>query len=383
MSDCPRIFALGQWLRSVLVVAPSIALATTAFPAEPIKIGAYGSLTGKEATWGQSYERGVRLGLEDVNAAGGVLGRPLQILFEDNQSKPGESATAVRKLLSRDKVVAVLGEVSSGRSLEAAAICQQAKVPMISSGSAPKLTQVGTYIFRAHFIDPFQGTVMAQFARTKLNARRVALLTEATNAYSVGLAKFFAAEFTSGGGTIIVEQKYSSAERDFKAQLTAIKATRADALFVPGYYTEAGLIVAQARQLGLEVPILGGDGWSAPELLRLGGPALRNTYYCDNFSTESKLPETQRFISHFRARYAGFPDGVAADAYDTVLMLADAITRAGGPDPQKIRDALATTRNLAGVGGPLTINEQRDQLKPAYILGFKDGDYHLNEIIRP
>ena len=362
MSEGLRILALGARLHHVLVVTTSVVLATAAFSAEPIKIGGYGSLTGKEATWGQSYERGVRLGVEEVNAAGGVLGRPLQLLFEDNQSKPGESATVVRKLLSRDKVVAVLGEVSSGRSLEAAAICQQAKVPMISSGSAPKLTQVGTYIFRAHFIDPFQGTVMAQFARTKFKAARVALLTDATNAYSVGLAKFFGAEFTSGGGAITIEQKYSSAERDFKAQLTAIKAAHVDALFVPGYYTEAGLIVAQARQLGFEGPILGGDGWSAPELLGLGGPALRNTYYCDNFSAESKLPATQRFIAKFRERYAILPDGAAADAYDSVLMIADAITRAGGPDPVKIRDALATTRNLAGVGGPLTINEQRDQL---------------------
>ena len=351
--------------------------------AEPIKIGVYASLTGKEAMWGQSSEKATRLAVDDVNAAGGVLGRRLVAIVEDNQSKPGESATVVRKLISRDKVVAILGEASSGRSLEAAPICQKARIPMISGGSNPKVTQAGNYIFRTHFIDPFQGTVMSRFAREKLGARRLALLTEVTNAYAVGLAKYFSADALAHGASIVMEQKYSAGERDFKAQLTAIKAAGADVIFVPGYYTEAGLAIVQARALGLAIPVLGGDGWEGPQLVEIGGASLRDTYYCNNFSIESDVPETRRFIERYRDRFGSVPGGTAADAYDAVLMLADAITRAGSTEPTQIRDALAATRGLRGVGGPLTVDANRDQIKPAYILGYRDGDYRLVQVVNP
>jgi branched-chain amino acid transport system substrate-binding protein len=224
---------------------------------------------------------------------------------------------------------------------------------------------------------------MAKFAREKLGAKRVALLTEVTNAYSVGLAKFFRERFVADGGTIVVEQKYSAAERDFKAQLTAIKSAGIDAIFVPGYYTEAGLIVVQARELGLQVPVLGGDGWSAPQLAEIGGAALKDTYYCDNFSVEAKLPEATRFIAHFKERYGAEPDAIASVAYDAVGMLADAIKRAGAAEPAKIRDALATIKDLPGVSGKITIDEHRDPVKPAYVLGFKQGTYGLIEAIYP
>jgi branched-chain amino acid transport system substrate-binding protein len=370
-----------------LVFATAFATATCAADAvattEPIKIGVYASLTGKEAVWGQSAEKATRLAIDDVNTNGGVLGRPLLVIIEDNQSKPGESVTAVRKLISRDKVIAILGEASSGRSLEAAPICQQARIPMISGGSNPKVTQVGSFIFRTHFIDPFQGTVMSRFAREKLGAKRLALITEVTNAYAVGLAKYFSADAEAHRTPIIIEQKYSAGERDFKSQLTAIKAAQVDAIFVPGYYTEAGLIVAQARELGLDIPVLGGDGWEGPQLVAIGGSALRETYYCNNFSSESDVPETRRFIARYQERFHSMPGGTAADAYDAVLMLTDAIKRAGSTEAEKIRAALATTRGLRGVGGPLNVDANRDQLKPAYILGYNSGDYHLVQVIQP
>lgn len=368
---------------SFVGVALALLASSLAIAADAIKVGAYASLTGKEATWGQSYEKGARLAIDEINAAGGIAGRPLQLLLEDNQSKPGESTTAVRKLINRDKVVAIMGEVSSGRSLEAAPVCQQARVPMITNGSNPKVTQVGDYIFRATYIDPFQGTVMAKFARERLGATRVALLTEVTNAYSVGLAKYFVDRFTNAGGTVVLQQKYGAAERDFKAQLTAIKAAGVDALFVPGYYTEAGLIVAQARQLGLNVPILGGDGWSAPQLVEIGGAALADTYYCDNFSTETDLAASQRFIARYRQRYHEDPDSIASVAYDAVGMLADALRRAPTTEPARIRDALATIRDLPGISGMITMDEHRDPLKPAYVLGYREGAYHLVQTIRP
>jgi branched-chain amino acid transport system substrate-binding protein len=351
--------------------------------ADPILVGAYASLTGKEATWGQSYEKGVRLAVDEINTSGGVLGRPLKLVLEDNQSKPGESATVARKLISRDHVVVVLGEVSSGRSLEAAPVCQQARIPMISNGTNPKVTEVGAYIFRVAYIDPFQGTVMATFAKEKLGAHRVALLTDATNAYAVGLGKFFREKFVAGGGTVALEQKYSAGERDFKAQLTAIKQAAPDAVFVPGYYTEAGLIVAQARELGYTGPILGGDGWAAPQLLELAGAALANTFYCDNFSVEADSKVTQDFIQRYRARYHEDPDSVAPLAYDAVGMLRDALTRAGSTDADKLRAALASIKDLPGVSGTITVDANRNPLKPAYIVGFKDGRYRFLQAVKP
>ncbi len=379
--------------RPMIRIAAALCLAGTALLAvpwtraadksNPIKVGVYASRTGNEAVWGQSYERGVVLAAEQINAAGGVLGRPLQLIVEDNRSKAGESATSVRKLISRDKVVAVLGEVSSGRSLEAATVCQQLRVPMISNGTNPKVTETGDYIFRVAYIDPFQGTVMAQFAREHLFANRVALLTDTTNAYAVGLARFFKEKFMTDGGVVAIEQHYTSSERDFKAQLTAIRAAGVDGLFIPGYFTEVGLIILQARSLGLEAPILGGDGWSSPQLVPQGGAALRNTYYCDNFSLETDLPVSRHFIERFRQRYGEDPDSIAPLAYDAVTILADAIARAGAAKPEKIRNALAETKDFPAVTGNVTIDPQRNPQKTAFVVGFSDGRYRLVKTVQP
>ena len=256
---------------------------------EVIKVGEFASLTGKEATFGQSSHKGTLLAIEELNAAGGVLGKKFELITEDTQSKQGESASVVRKLVSRDKCIAILGEVASGRSLEAAPICQNAKVPMISPSSTnPKVTEVGDFVFRVCFIDPFQGTVMALFAKNTLKAKNVAVLTDAAAPYSVGLATFFKEKFVADGGKISVEQKFSSGDKDFKAQLTAIKASNPDAIFAPCYYTEAGLITQQARQLGINLPIFGGDGWEAPELLQIGGKAMDGTFYSTHYSPEDK-----------------------------------------------------------------------------------------------
>ena len=380
----PRLHRLLQTARRVLL-AGAVGLATVRADdaPKPWKVGAYASLTGSEATWGQSYERGSRLAIDEINAAGGVLGRPLELVIDDNRSKSGDSATIVRKLISRDKVIAVLGEVSSGRSLEAAPFCQQMRIPMISNGSNPKVTEVGDYIFRVAYIDPFQGAVMARFAREHLHITRVGLLTDTTNAYAVGLGRFFKERFMHEGGIVALEQRYSGSERDFKAQLTALRAASVDAIFVPGYYTEVGLIAVQARELGFRGPILGGDGWASPQLAELAGAALHDTYYCDNFSLESNDPVTRRFIERYRARYQVDPDSIAPLAYDAVALLADALTRAGSAQPAKLRQALATTSGFAGVSGSLTIDAKRNPQKPAYVVGFRDGQYRLVTTIAP
>jgi len=353
--------------------------------AEPIRIGQYASLTGKEASFGQSSHQGVVLAVEELNARGGVLGRPVECLVEDIQSKAGESATAVKKLIARDRVVAVLGGNASTNSLEAAPVCQAASVPMIAiSSTNPKVTAMGTYIFRVCFIDAFQGAVLAKFARGTLQARRVALLTSVSAPYSVGLSRVFRERFTAAGGTIVAEQKYTEGDKDFRAQLTAIKALSPDAIAATGYYTEAALICRQARDLGINLPIFGGDGWEAPQLIALGGPAVEGTYYSTHYSAESPAPEVQSFIRKFRARYDGeTPDAVAALGYDATLLLADAITRAGSTAGPRVRAALAATRDFPGVTGRTTIDADRNTSKPAIIVTVRDGRVQFVDAVTP
>jgi len=351
-----------------------------------IKIGEYASLTGKEAAFGQSSHKGTLLAIEEINAAGGVLGQKLDLITEDDQSKPGEPSTAVRKLIARDKVVAILGEVASSRSLEAAPVCQSSRIPMISPSSTnPKVTQIGRYIFRVCFVDSFQGTVLAKFAKDTLHSRRVALLTSVSSAYSVGLAKFFKDRFTADGGEIAVEEKYSEGDKDFHAQLTAIKAANVDAIFVPGYYTEAALICKQAHELGiLGVPIFGGDGWEAPELVQIGGADVEGCYYSTHYSPQMPSSEVQAFVKKFRARFGGeTPDAMAALGYDSAMILADAIKRAGSTQNTRIREALAATKNFPGVTGRTTIDSQRNATKSAVIITIKDGRFKFVQTVEP
>jgi branched-chain amino acid transport system substrate-binding protein len=360
-------------------------LLVTLRAADPIKIGEYASLTGKEAGWGQTSHRGVVLAIEEINAAGGVLGRPLQLVYEDNQSKPGESATAAKKLLSRDKVVALIGEVASGRTLEVAPIAQAARIPLIAPAATnPKVTQTGNYVFRVCFIDPFQGSVMAKFARDELKARRVAILSSVSNAYSVGLAKIFRDTFVAGGGQIVTEKNYSEGDKDFRAQLTAVKSAHVDAVFLPGYYTEAALLVRQARELGLTMPFFGGDGWEDDQLLKIGGDALNGCYYSTHFSTEDTSPAVVSFIAKYKARWGGeVPGAYSALGYDSIGVLADAIRRAGTTDGPALRDALAATKNFSGVTGTTTINEHRDASKPATIIALKGGRAVFYKTVAP
>ncbi|MCX6933724.1 MAG: ABC transporter substrate-binding protein [Verrucomicrobia bacterium] len=365
----------------------ALAAATAALTAqETIKIGEYASLTGKEASFGQQSHKGLTLAIEEINAAGGALGRKLELFTEDNQTKPGESATAAKKLISRNKVVALIGEVASGRSLEAAPIAQAAKIPMIAPAATnPKVTQTGNYIFRVCFIDPFQGTVMAKFAQNDLKAKRVAILSSVSNAYSVGLAKFFKETFVANGGLVVSEKNFSEGDKDFRAQLTAVKAANVDAIFVPSYYTEAALIARQARDLGLTVPLFGGDGWVADQLLEIGGDALNGCYYSTHFSPENQDPVVQAFVKKFKARWGANenPDAFAALGYDAAFVLVDAIKRAGTTDGPKLRDALAATKNFAGVTGVTNIDANRDASKPAAIIAIKGGKLEFLKTVAP
>jgi branched-chain amino acid transport system substrate-binding protein len=371
--------------RFLLLPVATAAFASAAPAQNPIKIGEFASLTGKEAAFGQSSHKGTLLAIEELNAAGGVLGRPVELTTEDNQSKQGESATIVKKLISRDQVIALLGEVASGRSLEAAPIAQNFKIPMISPSSTnPRVTEMGTYIFRVCFIDPFQGTAMAKFAKNSLHLKKVALLTSVSSPYSVGLAKYFKETFAAIGGEIAIEQKYSEGDKDFKAQLTAIKAAGVEGIFVPGYYTEAALISKQARELALVGPIFGGDGWEAPQLVEIGGKAMEGTFYSTHYSPENSSPAVQSFVAKFRARFAGeTPDAMAALGYDSAMVLADAIKRAGTTEHSKLRAAIAATKNYDGVTGRTTIDSNRNATKSAVVITVKDGQFKFVESISP
>jgi branched-chain amino acid transport system substrate-binding protein len=350
-----------------------------------IKVGEFASLTGKEATFGVSSDEGTVLGVEQINAAGGVLGKKLELHTEDDLSKAGEAATAVNKLISRDGVVAILGEVASSRSLEAAPICQQSQIPMISPSSTnPKVTETGDYIFRVCFIDPFQGTVMANFATKTLKAKKVAIFTDVKSDYSIGLTKFFKQGFLANGGQIVSELDYSGGDKDFKAQLTEIKSANPDAVFVPGYYTDVALICIQAKQLNLTAPLFGGDGWESDQLVTIGQDAVEGDYFSTHYAPDEDTPQSKSFVAAYEKRFNGkVPDAMAALGFDSVMILADAIKRAGSIDGPKIRDALAATKDFACATGTTSINSQRDAVKPAVILQVKDGKFKYIETVNP
>jgi branched-chain amino acid transport system substrate-binding protein len=359
-------------------------VAASALGQDEIKVGEFASLTGGSASFGQSSHKGTALAIDEINAAGGVLGKKLKLITEDDQSTAGQPATIARKLISQDKIVALLGEVASSKSLEAAPICQQNKIPMISPASTnPKVTEVGDYIFRVCFIDPFQGTVMSKFALSR-GWKNVAVLTDVKQDYAVGLAEFFIKGLTAAGGKVVKEQKYSTGDKDFKPQLTSIKATKPDAIFIPGYYAEVSLIAKQAKLLGLKVPLLGGDGWVGDSLIKVAGNALDGSFLSCHFSSDDKDAAVQGFVAKYKAKYNGeTPDDMAALGYDSAVILAEAIKKAGTTEGEKLKEAIAATKEHKGITGVITLDAQRNATKSAVILGIVDQKFQFIEKVAP
>ncbi len=352
--------------------------------AEPVRIGFFMSITGRDASFGEASLAGARIAVDEINGAGGVLGRRVELVVEDDRSLAGESATAAKKLISRDRVVALVGECSSARTLEAAVVSQASGIPLVTPAStSPRVTQVGDTVFRVCFIDSFQGEVMATFARRRLGLRRAALLIDSTAPYSVGLADYFSRTFTALGGEVVASQKYAGTDTDFRAQLTAIRAAAPDALFLPGYYVAAGLVARQARDLGLGATLLGGDGFEAPQLLEIGGAALEGACYSTHFAAENTGPVSRAFVERFQRRFGTVPNGLAALTYDAVRLVADAIGRAGTTERTALRRALASTRGFPGATGMTTINANRDADKDAAIITVRNGRLTFVETIRP
>ncbi len=349
-----------------------------------IRIGEFGSLTGAQATFGISTDNGIKLAVEEINAAGGINGKTLRITAYDDQGKPEQAAVVVTKLITQDRVQVVLGEVASSLSLAAAPICQQNKTPMISPSSTnPKVTQVGDFVFRVCFIDPFQGQVMADFAMGHLKAKTAAILRDQKSDYSMGLADFFIKRFQEKGGTIVSDQSYVAGDIDFKSQLTRIRGQKPDVIFVPGYYTEVGLIAKQARELGVKVALLGGDGWDSAKLYEIGGLALNGCYFSNHYSPESTDPKVKDFVAKYKAKYGEVPDALATLGYDTMGVLAAALKSSKSLSGEDIRDSIAATRNFFGVTGSISLDANRDAVKPAVVLEIEGGKSSYVSTVNP
>jgi branched-chain amino acid transport system substrate-binding protein len=355
---------------------------TTSDPNAPLVIGAYLSMTGPLATFGQTTARGAQMAVDEINAAGGIKGRELQLAVLDDQGKADEAGNTVARLIDVNGASAILGEVASTLSLVGGRIAQRRKVPMVSPSSTnPKVTQVGDYVFRVCFLDPFQGFVMAKFAHQHLKLTRVAIFRDVRNDYSIGLADAFRKAFTRMGGQIVAEESYGAGDTEFSAQLTKLKGQEPEALYVPGYYTDVGAIARQARRLGLTAPMMGGDGWESSELRSIGGKDIVGSYYSNHFAHDNPTPNARRFIAAYQARYHEAPSALGSLGYDSAMVIADAMRRAKSFDPRDIRDALASTANFSASTGSLTLDAERNPVKPAVVVRVTEtGDAFEAEI---
>lgn len=385
-----RLFASALVAGAVLGLNAATAMGRLAADGDTIKIGHYGSLTGSEATFGRSTSQGIRLAIKEFNAAGGLDGKRIELKEYDTRGDAGEAKLSVERLVKADGVAAVLGEVASKLSLAGGPVCQEAGVPMISPSSTnPKVTQIGDYVFRVCFIDPFQGYAGAKFAREDLKAKSAAVLVDQAQAYAVGLADEFIKNFEKMGGSIATRQSYTGGAQDFTAQLTTIRTARPDVIYIPGYYTDVGNIALQARKLGLTQPLLGGDGWDSEQLAKIAKDAIEGCYYTNHYAPDQPDARVQTFIKDYRAEYGSTPDGLAALGYDAAKILFDAMKRAKGVDHKALRDAIAATKNFPGVTGDITINAERDAKKSAVVveMAVPDGkdlpEPRFRQIVKP
>lgn len=356
---------------------------------DTIKIGVNLELSGGVASYGQSIAEGLELATAEINKEG-IDGKKIKLIKVDNKSEASEATSGAIKLTSQDQVAAIVGAATSTNSIAQVQIAQDNKVPVISpSGTSPEITfskdKLNDYIFRTSFIDPFQGTVAANFATKEIKAKSAAIYIDSSSDYSKGLAAAFKEQFEKNGGKIVAEEAYIAKDTDFRSTLTRLKSAKPDFIFLPGYYEEAGLIVKQARETGLDVPFMGGDGWDSPKLVEIaGGKALNNTFITNHYSSGDPDEKIQNFVSAFKAKYKDkSPDAFNALGYDTGYFLADAIKRAGSADSKKIKEALEKTADLELVTGTFTLDEKHNPIKSATILEFKEGKQVFNTKINP
>jgi branched-chain amino acid transport system substrate-binding protein len=351
----------------------------------PIKIGFFGDLSGPTFNFGQSAKNGMLMAADQINQAGGINGRPIDVVIDDDHGSPEQAAELTGKLINQDHVVSIIAAGTSGNSRAAAPKAQAAHIPMISPSSTdPAVTQVGEYIFRACFVDAFQGEVMARFAAQTLGAKKAAILFDFNSPYGRGLTEFFELSFAKLGGQIVAKPSYMQGDTDFKGQLSTIQVNEPDVIYIPGYYNDVAVIAKQARAAGLKQPLLGADGWDAPELWPLAGDALNISYITTHYSADDPSPAIQTFVHEYKQRYGNLvPDAHAALAYDATRVLANAIERAGSTEPAKIRDALAATKDFPGVTGVIGMDSERNAVKPAVVLKLQDGSNIYQETLQP
>lgn len=358
---------------------------------DTIKVGGLLEMTGGSASFGISGKNGIDLALKKINEKGVLGGKKLSLVVADTKSEASEATNGMQKLISQDKVVAVIGPNQSSAVIASGAINNGAKVvditPMGTNPDVtvdPKTKQVKPYSFRTCFIDPFQGTVMASFASNELKVKRAAIYIDNTSDYAKGLAQFFKENFVKNGGQVLIEEAYLQKDTDFKSTLTKIKAAKPDFIYIPGYYQEVGLIVKQAREMGINVPMAGGDGWDSAKLPEIAGKAaLENTFFSSLYSPDDTSDLNKEFVAEYKKAYNTNPDVFAALAYDSTLLVAKAIEDAGSADPAKIAEAMAKIKGFKGVSGEVTFNEEHNPIKSAVIIEHKDGKQTFKTKVNP
>lgn len=386
-------FALALLVLVAFAVTGCGGGAPAAKPAESkdIKIGVVYELTGGTASFGTAANNGTKLAFKEINAAGGVLGKQITTVTADNKGEPSESANAMTKVITQDKVVAVVGFTTSSNGIAGSAVNEASKIPFVAAATTnPKVTvdektgKAKPYTFRVCFIDPFQGTVGANFVLKDLKLKKAVVMIDNSSDYSKGLAKFFKEAYTKGGGTIAGEEAYLQKDKDFKAILTKIKGMSPEVIYLPGYYEEVGMIAKQAREMGISIPIVGGDGWDSPKLVEIGSAAgMNNTFFTNHYSPEDSSPASKKFVDAYKKEYGVMPDAMAVLGYDAAYVMVDAIKRAGAADSEKIRAALAATKDFPAVTGATTLNENHDAVKSAVIIEMKNGKMVYKTTVKP
>jgi len=379
------------YLFIVLMLVAGLVTGCSDSGSKDIKVGLVYELTGSTASFGTAATNGAKLAFKEINAKGGVIGKQIQIVVADNKGEPSESANAMTKVITQDKVAVVTGFTTSSNAIAGSNVSEANKIPFVTAAATnPKVTvdektgKVKENTFRVCFIDPFQGTVAANFAINTLKTKKVAIMVDNSSDYSKGLAQFFKDAFVKGGGIVAAEEAYLQKDQDFKTILTSIKAQNPDMIYLPGYYEEAGKIIKQARELGITVPVVGGDGWDSPKLPEIaGGDALNNTFFTNHYSVEDTSPLSKSFVDAYKKEYGQVPDAMAVLGYDAAYVIVDAIKRANSAEPAKIRDALAATKGYKGAAGELTLNESHDAVKGAVIIEFKGGKQVYKETVNP
>jgi len=357
-------------------------------PAKEIKIGLITPISGDVKTFGESVKNAFQIAVEEANAAGGVAGLKIATVIVDDKNDPTEASNAANLLINQHRVRAIVGSVTSKTTIPVSDMAQSYKIPTITgTATNPKVTVADgkrkEYMFRACYTDSFQGTVMAKFARETLQATTAAVLYDASNDYSKGIAEVFRDGFSTMGGKVAAYESYGKDDVDFSALLTKVKATKPDVLFLPDYYNKVGLIAKQAREKKIQATLIGPDGWDSPELVNVAGEAIEGGYFSNHYSPEDTRPEVVHWVKKYQEKFHQTPDALGTLAYDATNMLIEAIRKSNSDDPAKIREALASMKGFNGVTGTFTMDKNGDPVKSAVIIQIRDGKQKFLRVVNP